>query len=223
MQNTKIEWTDKVWNVTTGCCHNCSYCYAKRLAETRLRGRFGYPKDEPFRPIFHPVRLEEPKKVRKPTHIFVSSMSDLFGDFFPNYVIKSVFKICRECPQHTFIFLTKNPRRYFDFDGLLPGNSWFGTTVDCAENTWRIEYLKQLRDNVVKFISFEPLLTPVYPNLQFIDWIIIGAQTGPGGFKPPRTWIDDIKIEARNRGAKIFEKNNLYNDKSKKLVQEFPS
>jgi hypothetical protein len=46
MQKSKIEWTDYVWNPVTGCLHNCQYCYARKMAN-RLRGRYGYPADEP--------------------------------------------------------------------------------------------------------------------------------------------------------------------------------
>ena len=51
MGQTKIEWCDKVWNPITGCSpvsDGCANCYAKRMAN-RLKGRYGYPKDDPFR------------------------------------------------------------------------------------------------------------------------------------------------------------------------------
>jgi protein gp37 len=51
MAKTKIEWADAVWNPVTGCTKvsaGCANCYAERMSK-RLRGRFGYPKDDPFR------------------------------------------------------------------------------------------------------------------------------------------------------------------------------
>ena len=54
MNETKIEWCDKTWNPITGCTKcspGCVNCYAFKIAYTRLAGRFGYPADDPFRPI----------------------------------------------------------------------------------------------------------------------------------------------------------------------------
>ncbi len=79
---TKIEWCDEAWNPITGCSpvsEGCKFCYARRMSN-RLKGRFGYPKDEPFRVTFHPDRLEKPFKWHKPRRIFVCSMGDLFHD-----------------------------------------------------------------------------------------------------------------------------------------------
>lgn len=48
---TKIEWAKEVWNPITGCTpisEGCKNCYAKILANGRLKGRYGYPKDRPF-------------------------------------------------------------------------------------------------------------------------------------------------------------------------------
>jgi len=80
MGTTKIEWCDKVWNPITGCSpvsEGCENCYAKRMAY-RLKGRYGYPEIDPFKVTFHPNRLNEPLRWKKPCRIFVVSMGDLF-------------------------------------------------------------------------------------------------------------------------------------------------
>ena len=86
MNRTKIEWTDFTWNPVTGCDKRCTFgsdnvqCYAYKMAQ-RLRGRFGYPEDDPFKPTFHPNRLSEPREVKKPSKIFVCNMGELFANY----------------------------------------------------------------------------------------------------------------------------------------------
>lgn len=77
--STKIEWTDETWNPITGCTpisEGCQNCYAKRMAN-RLRGRYGYDADDPFRVTYHHFRIDKPLKWKKPRMIFVCSMGDL--------------------------------------------------------------------------------------------------------------------------------------------------
>lgn len=61
MNKTNIEWADKTWNPITGCTpisEGCKNCYAMRMAN-RLKGRFGYPSDEPFKVTTHPDKLKD--------------------------------------------------------------------------------------------------------------------------------------------------------------------
>lgn len=139
MNAARIEWTEKSWNPVTGCTpvsEGCRNCYARRMAH-RLRGRFGYPADEPFRVTLHPERLREPIGLRKPRRIFVVSMGDLFHDDVPESFIDQVFAVMALCSEHTFQVLTKRPARMLNYcsyshrdseimarmDELIPGSS----------------------------------------------------------------------------------------------------
>lgn len=110
---SRIEWTDVTWNPVTGCskiASGCKHCYAARMAN-RLKGRYGYPADDPFRVTLHPERLEQPLRWRKPRMVFVCSMGDLFHDDVSDYFIASVFGVMAATPQHTYQVLTKRPER----------------------------------------------------------------------------------------------------------------
>lgn len=113
MSNTKIEWATKVWNPVTGCTKvspGCEHCYAERMAK-RLRGRYGYPAHEPFRVTLHPDKLEEPLHWKKPQRVFVCSMSDPFHEEVSITFLERMLAVITNCPQHTFMMLTKRPER----------------------------------------------------------------------------------------------------------------
>jgi protein gp37 len=228
MNRTGIEWTDFTWNPVTGCLHGCSYCYARRMAN-RLRGRCGYPKDEPFRPTFHEDRLGEPLFLSKPSRIFVSSMGDLFGEWVSSEWIREVVEICREADRHTFIFLTKNPARYAEFN--FPPNCWLGATVTSGDD-WagyvRYHYraLTDVAARNVFFISWEPMLDYDWYwdyNPKF-NWLIMGAMTGPGAKKyaPDPVWIENAVGACRERNIPIFMKDSIAPYWSGDLIREWP-
>lgn len=113
MVNTKIEWTDCVWNPTTGCSKispGCENCYAERMAR-RLAGRCGYPADNPFAVTLHRNRLCKPLRWKKPRVVFVNSMGDLFHPDVPDSFVERVLFYIWWARQHKFIVLTKRPER----------------------------------------------------------------------------------------------------------------
>jgi len=214
MNSSNIDWTDYSWNPVTGCNHGCSYCYARNLAETRLSHIY----KDGFKPTFWEDRLEDPGSIQRSRRVFVSSMGDLFGDWVPDIWISKIIEAVKEYSQHTFYFLTKNPERYLQFD--FPSNAFLGITVDCSDDT-SIDYnkivnitaeIKKSSDSKT-FLSFEPLLgSPDYLKpcgLDYIDWIIIGAQTGRNEKQPEMEWVLTILVEAHNRKIPIFIKDNL--------------
>jgi len=95
----------------------------------------------------------EPRKLTKPSKIFVCSIADLFAPWTPedwrDEVLAEV--LCSEIP-HTFQLLTKNPERIPNLS--FPENVWVGTTVTMENGDWRnIERIKRV-DARVRFVSF---------------------------------------------------------------------
>lgn len=204
MNRTKIEWCDYTWNPVTGCLHGCGYCYARKMA-----GRF-YPAAVGFRPWFWRKRLEEPLRMKKPARIFVSSMGDLFGDWVPAAWIRQVMETVRNCPRHTFVFLTKNPRRLQEFNPW-PENAWTGATATDQETYEKALRHLPLVEATVRFISFEPLLGPILLHRQIghFDWAVIGAMTGPKAAKPEPAWIEKLIDRCRLLDIPVFVKANV--------------
>ncbi|MCP4568993.1 MAG: phage Gp37/Gp68 family protein [FCB group bacterium] len=110
---TKIEWADSSWNPISGCSPmsaGCANCYASSMSK-RLKGRFGYPQNDPFKVTFHKDKINEPDKWKKPRRVFTCSMGDLFHDDVTDGQIMWVFWKMARAKQHTFIVLTKRPKR----------------------------------------------------------------------------------------------------------------
>lgn len=114
---TGIEWCEETWNPVTGCsaCSpGCEHCYARRMA-SRLAGRYGYPRDEPFKVTLHPDKLTVPLRWRRPRVVMVVSMGDLFHEDVPDSYIDGVFGVMTFAPWHTFLVLTKRPERMAEY------------------------------------------------------------------------------------------------------------
>lgn len=200
-----IGWCDYTWNPVVGCKNGCPYCYARRI-----RKRFN--PDIPFEQITnYDERLNEPLKLKKPSKIFVGSMTDLFADWMPKYNVKYILEIVNQCPQHTFQFLTKNPKGYASFD--FPENCWLGETItEWRDSLYGISPFN-FSQNIIRFVSFEPLLGNIRISEKYpYDWVIIGAMTGPGSqkYQPKKEWIDEIVKQADQKNIPIYIKDNAH-------------
>lgn len=210
MNKTGIEWTEFTWNPVKGCEHGCSYCYGREMAN-RFNGG-------DFTPSYHPDILEEPIRRKKPSKIFVCSMSDIGGEFVQKDWFDEIMNTIDRCPRHTFQLLTKAPDHLATRLTHRRENVWVGASVESQEKTWRIDALKQI-ETPVRFVSFEPLHGDITYDLKGINWVIIGAQTGRGGFQPDQEYVDHIIEQARDAGCSVFLKDNLEHDPH---VQEWP-
>ncbi len=190
--STNIEWCDEVWNPITGCTpisSGCDNCYAKRMAN-RLKGRFGYPLDNPFAITLHENRLALPFHWKKPRRIFVDSMGDLFHNEVPFSWIDRVFKTIAMNNHHTFLILTKRPQRMKDYFNryskqYVHSNIWAGVSVeDDHQARERIPILLDISASK-RFISAEPLLSGMYIH-PYLDAKIVREYGEPSADK--KTW-----------------------------------
>lgn len=190
MNKTDIEWVygpdgtqGYTWNPSVGCSpasEGCDNCYAARIAN-RFKGTKAFP--DGFHVTLRPERINEPYKLKKPSRIFVCSMSDIFHPDVPDGFIETVFRVMRDLPQHTFFVLTKRPERMVGKDWCVctesrpidtehasmwyAPNIWVGVSVE--NQTRANERIPQLMaiNTAHRFISVEPMIGPV--NLK--PWI----------------------------------------------------
>jgi len=234
MSQSKIEWTEKTWNPTTGCSKispGCANCYAETLS-TRLKAMGVEKYKNGFELTVHPLEIEKPYSWKKPSMIFVNSMSDLFHEDIPFRIIKKIFEVMNKCNRHVFQVLTKREGRLLELNERLnwSPNIWMGVSVEDENHKSRIEFLRKT-DSYVKFISFEPLLEPIQSlNLQNINWVIVGGESGPKARPIRKRWVIDILDQCRKYNVKFFFKQWGGVNKKKngrelngKIFNEFPS
>lgn len=196
-----------------------------KCLKCRGRGTVG-TFEKGFIPQFHPDRLGEPAKRKKPTKIFVVSMGDLFGEWVPKEWIEQVFKACEAAPWHTFFFLTKNSAQYHNFSWKT--NWWRGASVTNQNEMlvlWDKFYFVRRHQT---FISVEPIQGPVLIPPHTIhrpNWVIVGSETRNGRpvNVPKKEWILDIREQCKDLGIPLFEKNSLLELMDDKLIQEWPN
>lgn len=163
---SKIQWTDHTWNIARGCtkvdsdCTNC-YMYRQSLDRTRY---------DPFSVVKTKTVFNLPLKIKEPSKIFTSSLTDVFHPEIDSYR-GEMWDIIRKCPHHTFQILTKRPERIKDHlpDDWGDGwdNVWLGTSIGSQKAACdRVPFL--LREpGKIRFLSCEPLISPI--NLNHID------------------------------------------------------
>jgi len=180
LNNTGIGWTMKTWNPTSGCeevSPGCKFCYAEFIAE-KFRGK-AFPNG--FELTYRPHKLAEPKRLKKPTLIFVNSMSDLFWEAIPDAYRDRIIDVIEDTPRHQYQVLTKRPEEMLRYSRRrkLPANFWAGTTVESTHTSDRVDILRQV-DAPIRFISAEPLLDDLGSilNLAGVQWLISGGESG---------------------------------------------
>ena len=207
---SKIEWTEATWNPVTGCTkisEGCKYCYAERLS-IRLKSMKNPRYINGFDVTLHDNLLDIPLNWIKPRMIFVNSMSDLFHEKVPLEFIEKVFDIILRARHHKFQILTKRSERLKELASKLvwPANLWMGVTVELEEYSYRINHLKETPAKI-KFISFEPLLGSFKKlDIEGVDWIIVGGESGPNSRMMKKEWVIAIKDQALKIGLPFFFK-----------------
>jgi protein gp37 len=171
--------------------------------------RIGHPNYiNGFQITLHENLIELPLYWRKPLTIFVDSMSDLFHEEVPDEFIFRVFDTMRRAKWHRFQILTKRSKRLLELSPHLQWmpHIWAGVSVENQNYAFRIEHLRKTGANI-KFVSFEPLLGPITNlNLEEIDWVIVGGESGPRARVMQAEWVTDIRNQCQKASVAFFFK-----------------
>jgi len=222
MGNTSaIQWTNATWNVARGCTkvdEDCKYCYM-------YRDSFDGTRYNPLQIVRTKTVFNLPLKLKEPSLIFTSSLTDFFHPAIDSYR-NEAWDIIRKCPQHTFQILTKRPDRIIEhlpeFWEEIKAHVWLGTSIGSGKGITRLFDLISPIQSGTKFLSLEPLHGPLDLHLDnfvdmghrvadLIDWVIVGGESGNenGKYKYRECkleWIEDIVAQCRDYGIPVFVK-----------------
>jgi len=135
-------------------------------------------------------------------------MGDLFHKSVPDAFLDKVMRTIEETPQHNYQILTKRAERMAQyFTGrTIPSNAWLGVTVEAQKSKERMDFLRGL-DAPVRFLSCEPLLEDLGElDLQNIDWVIVGGESGASARPMKEEWVLSIKEQTEAQGSAFFFK-----------------
>jgi protein gp37 len=223
---SKIQWTDLTINpvsVIGGGNHcekispGCLHCYAEGInKKTFFKGNgIPYKQTEGIEFKLDEKKLASWARMRVPKKIFVGSMTDLFGDWIPMEWHFKLFDAMAAAPLQIFQLLTKRPKNmeksasawsHARRTSPLPVNIWCGVSVESQDYTWRLDDLRQV-PSVIKFVSFEPLLGSINNvNLDYIDWAIIGGESGSKARPCRLKDVQDLIYICKQQNLAVFMK-----------------
>lgn len=234
-KNSNISWTNHSWNPVVGCrqiSRGCDDCYAKRIAE-RFRGSKGFPNG--FDITLKPDKLNDPIIWKKPSYIFVNSMSDLFVPGIPDYYLSQIWKVMLQADHHIYQILTKRPdrmeRKINELGLQLEKHIWLGVSVeDQLFADSRIPVLLNLNSHM-PWISAEPLLEHI-DLTQYINelkWVVVGGESGAKRRYMDYNWARSIRDQCTQSDVVFYYKQGNSSRSGRdylldgKLYQDYPS
>lgn len=208
------DWVTHMWGVGTGCPHQCKYCYVKANGH-----------EQPDRFVLDP----EFPHLGKDKTIFVGHRCDLFAESVNTADILRVLDWCRDFPENTYVFQSKNPERAAKLmeEGLFFNlDVQFGTTIE-TNRTYIIDELSKTppplsralglsRMKCRTFLTIEPILTfdqDALLNLVLTakpKFVNIGADSkGHDLPEPSRLEVLDLICVLIDKDIEIRQKYNL--------------
>jgi protein gp37 len=224
-KNTNIEWCDHTFNPWLGCTKispGCTNCYAANLMDTRwkrVRWGRGNPRQRTSEANWRQPLLwdREAKKAGERRKVFCASLADIFDPEAPDQWRSDLFLLIAQTSCLDWLLLTKRPEfgieHFGNWQNINPEAAraiWFGISAEDQERfDERADYLTDIRlaENIT-FVSAEPLLGSinVWSYREYIDWVIVGGESGPGARPTQKYWVRSIQRQCRFFGIPFFFK-----------------
>ena len=231
MKDTTIAWTDSTFNAWIGCTRvspGCQHCYAEKQNRFFRWARGGWGPGRPrhrttasywkYALAWNSDAAENGERPR----VFCGSLMDWLDHEVPAEWRRDLLDLIGATPNLDWQLLTKRPQLWRRLvgeaadagcaiaarwlQGDAPRNVWVGTTVeDRRRAEARIPPLLAI-PAATRFLSAEPLLEPIAPDLAGIDWLIVGGESGAGARPFDINWARDLRDRCRGSGVRFFMK-----------------
>jgi protein gp37 len=207
-RDSGIEWTNHTFNPWWGCVKlspACAHCYAETWAKRVGMELWGGQAPRRFFGEQHwrePLRWNaDAERQKTRMRVFCASMADVFEpriDLDPWR--QKLWAMIESTPWLDWLLLTKRPghiKHVYPWAEKARDNVWLGTT---AENQkWadrRIERLLSVEAKV-RFLSCEPLLSPLdltcWLRGRSITWVIAGGESGGQARPTHPNWVRSLR------------------------------
>lgn len=203
-------WVTHTWNTVKGeCPHGCTYCYMHRWGKQK------------------PVRFDEKElntDLGSGNFIFVGSSCDLFARSIPNKWVIDTLDHCGSYIQNNYLFQSKNPEGFKDFEIYIPLSSKLCITIETnryypqmgetPHPSQRSEDLHDL-EAFKRYVTIEPIMDfDLDEMINLIRWcspeqVNIGADSGNNNLPEPSKEKLLTLIEELKEFTVIDKKTNL--------------
>lgn len=209
----------KTWNCFVGCRFDCTYCNARKTALTRLRKSPRYK--DGFAP--QPVAEEMGRRFRPGDFVFIAYMGDIA--FASRPTVGLILSQVREQPDVNFLFCSKEPRLYLQWDFDWPNNLYLAATIETdidfglsnapppGQRYNSMRYLEHPK----KLISIEPICE--FNLVRMLKWVYdIGpeiVEVGADNYhnhlpEPPWEKVEQLLVGLRSICPNVVEKVGLH-------------
>lgn len=203
------------WNPITGkCIHDCVYCYMKVFPQKEIH-------------LNNKALIDD---LGSGNFIFIGSSTDMFAENVPKEWIESVLQKCANY-DNIYLFQSKNPERFFEFNPRYPKNTIFGTTIETNRDTSTISkapsvhqrtqaMLKAREQGFKTMVTIEPILDfDIEPLVRLLklckpEWVNIGADSKHHKLPEPSKEKIEQLIKELSVFTQVKPKDNL-----KRLMQ----
>lgn len=229
-ENTGIQWTTHTFNPWWGCAKvgpGCDHCYAEALDKRTGGDHWGHGKERRRTKDWSgPLRWDRiAAKTGVRPWVFCASMADVFDNEVPDAWRKDAFDLIRSTPNLNWQIVTKrigNARKMLPADWPYPHVGLIATICNQDEADRDIPKLVET-PAAWRGLSCEPLLGPIdlekhlivgseggidyaYSKTQFLNWVIIGGESGPGARPFQVSAARDLIEQCRRGGVPVFVK-----------------